>query len=110
MKSAPALPHELHWGRRILLVGGSEFRQGLRSSVLRGHGLQVEMAAMLAEGPSLLKSRTFDWVLLDAHSELPGAVMDFCERVARAVPGQLIAFLNRTTCLRIAQMAGRSPC
>ena len=93
MKSAPALPHELHWGQRIPLVGGSEFRQGLRSSVLRGHGLQVDMAATLAGGPSLLQSRTFDWVLLDTHSELPGRVIDFCERVAHAAPRQRIAFL-----------------
>lgn len=51
------------------------------------------MAATLAEGPSLLQSRTFDRVLLDAHSELPGSVIDFCERVAHVAPGQGIAFL-----------------
>jgi len=42
---------------------------------------------------SLLQSRTFDWVLLDAHSELCGPVIDFCERVAHVAPRQRIAFL-----------------
>lgn len=51
------------------------------------------MAATLAAGPALLQSRTFDWVFLDVHSELPGAVMDFCARVARVAPRQRIVFL-----------------
>jgi hypothetical protein len=93
MKRVPALAHELRWGQRILLVGGSEFRQSLRASILRAHGLQVEVACKLAEGRSLCQPNTYDWVLLDVHSRLPGEVIDFCERIEQAAPGQRIAFL-----------------
>jgi hypothetical protein len=66
--------------------------KGCGASILRAHGLQVEMAATLAEGRSLLQPHTFDWVLLDVHSELPGEVIDFCERVGHVAPGQRIVF------------------
>lgn len=92
MNRVPALAHELSWGKRILLVGGSEFRQSLRASVLRAHGLQVDVAYKLAEGRSLWQPNIYDWVLLDIHSELPGEVIDFCERLRRLAPGQRIAF------------------
>lgn len=88
VKSVPALVYGLRWGRRVLLVGGSEFRQSLRASILRAHGLQVE----LAEGRSLLQPHTFDWVLLDVHSELPGEVIDFCERVGHVARDSGLCF------------------
>jgi len=31
--------------------------------------------------------------LLEVHSELPGAVIDFCDRVAHVASGQRVAFL-----------------
>jgi len=92
VKRVPAFADELRWRQKVLLVGGSEFKRGLRASILRGHGLQVEMAATLAEGRSLVQPNTFDWVLLDVHSELPGEVIDFCERVGQVAPGGRIAF------------------
>ncbi|MBZ5550545.1 MAG: hypothetical protein LAO22_21740 [Acidobacteriia bacterium] len=92
VKRVPPFAHELRWGQRVLLVGGSEFKRSLRASILRAHGLQVEMAATLAEGRSLVQPNTFDWILLDVHSELPGEVIDFCERVGHVAPGRRIAF------------------
>jgi len=91
-KSATAGAHELRWAQRVLLVGGSEFRQGLRASILRAHGLQVDVARKLADGRSLWQANTYDWVLLDVRSQLPGEVIDFCEQLRHAAPGQRIAF------------------
>lgn len=92
MKSATAIGHELGWGQRVLLVGGSEFTQGLRASVLRSHGLHVDVARKLADGRSLWHPNTYDWVLLDVHDQLPGEVIDFCEQLRQPAPGQRIAF------------------
>jgi len=92
VKSVPALVHGLRRGRRVLLVGGSEFRQSLRARILRAHGLRVEVARELVEGCSLWQPNTYDWVLLDVHSQLPGEVIDFCEQLRRTAPGQRIAF------------------
>ena len=93
VKSAAAIMHELHWSQKILLVGGSEFRQSLRASILRAHGLQVDVARNLADSRSLWQRYTYDWVFLDVHPHLPGEVMDFCEQLRRASPQQRIAFL-----------------
>ena len=92
VKSAAAIMHELRWRQKILLVGGHEFRQNLRASILRAHGLQVDVARSLADSRSLWQRNTYDWVLLDVHSRLPGEVMDFCEQLRHAAPGQRIAF------------------
>jgi CheY-like chemotaxis protein len=92
VKSAAAILHELHWGQRILLVGGDQFRQSLRASILRAHALQVDVARILADSRPLWQRHTYDWVFLDVHSRLPGEVMDFCEQLRRMAPRQRIAF------------------
>ena len=92
VKSAAAIMHELRWRQKILLVGGHEFRQSLRASILRAHGLEVDEARSLADSRSLWQRNTYDWVLLDVHSHRPGEVMDFCEQLRRTAPQQRIAF------------------
>jgi hypothetical protein len=54
--------------------------------------LQVDMALSLADTRSLWQRNTYDWVLLDVHSHLPGEVMDFCEQLRQTAPQQRIAF------------------
>lgn len=92
VKSAAAIMHELRWRQKVLLVGGHEFRQNLRASILRAHGLQVDVARSLADSRSLCQRNTYNWVLLDVHSRLPGEVMDFCEQLRHTAPQQQIAF------------------
>jgi ActR/RegA family two-component response regulator len=91
----PAAPfsYKFSWEKRVLLIGGSEFRRSLRASLLRGHGLQVEVAHSLAEGRSLWKPNTYDWVLVDIHHQLPGEALAFCEHLKEADPRQQVAFL-----------------
>jgi CheY-like chemotaxis protein len=92
VKSAAAIMHEHFWGQKVLLVGGSESKQTLRASILRAHGLQVDVAPGLADSRSLWQRKTYHWVLLDVGSQLPGQVIDFCEQLRHAAPGQRIAF------------------
>ncbi len=92
VRSAAVVMHELCWRQKILLVGGHEFKQNLRASILRAHGVQVDVAWNLADGRSLWQRDTYNWVLLDVHSLLPGEVMDFCEQLRRTAPQQRIAF------------------
>jgi CheY-like chemotaxis protein len=92
VKSAAAIMHEVRWGQKILLVGGHDFRQSLRASILRAHGLQVDVARSLADSRSLWQQNAYDWVLLDVRSQLPGEVIDFCEQLRRTAPQQRIAF------------------
>ena len=92
LKRVPAFAHELRWGQKVLLVGGSKFRQSLLVSIFRAHGLQVDAARTPTEGRSLWQPRIYDWVLLDVHSQLPGEVIDFCEQLRHAAPEQRIAF------------------
>lgn len=102
VKSAIARAHELRWAQRVLLVGGSEFRQGLRASILRAHGFQVDVARKLADARSLWQPNTYDWVLLDVRSQLPGEAIDFCEQLRHAAPGQRIAFfVGPPTCVSL---------
>ena len=92
VKSAAAIMHELGWRQKILVVGGHESRQSLRASILRARGLQVDVARSFVDSRSLWQRNTYDWVLLDVHSHLPGEVMDFCEQLRRTTPQQRIAF------------------
>jgi response regulator RpfG family c-di-GMP phosphodiesterase len=92
VKSVSTIARELRWGRRVLLVGGSEFRRSLRASILRAHGLQVDVARRLADSGVLSQQHAYDWVLLDTRSLLPGEVIDACEQLKRAAPEQRIAF------------------
>lgn len=92
VKSAAAIMRELRWRQNILLVGGHELRQSLRASILRAHGLQVDVARSLADSLSLWQRDPYDWVLLDVRSHLPGEVIDFCEQLRRFAPQQRIAF------------------
>lgn len=102
VKSAAARSHELRWTLKVLLIGGSEFRQGLRASILRAHGLQVDVAQRVVDGRSLWQPNTYDWVLLDVRSQLPGEVIDFCEQLRHAAPGQRIAFfVEPPTCVSL---------
>ena len=102
VKSAAAIMHELRWRQKILLVGGQEFRQSLRASILRAHGLEVDEARSLADSRSLWQRNTYDWVLLDVHSHRPGEVMDFCEQLRRTAPQQRIAFfVGPRTCVSV---------
>jgi response regulator RpfG family c-di-GMP phosphodiesterase len=91
-KSAAATMHKLRWRQKILLAGGSESRQSLRASILRARGLEVDVANGLTNGRALCRQNTYDWVVLDTHSLLPGEAIDFCEQLKRAVPRQRIAF------------------
>jgi CheY-like chemotaxis protein len=92
VKRAAAILHELRWGQKILLVGGQEFRQGLRASILRAHGLQVDVARSLDDSRPLWQRHIYDWVFLDVHSCLPGEAMDFCEQLRHTAPRQRVAF------------------
>jgi len=92
VKGTTAIMHEIRWRQKILLVGGCEFRQSLRASIFRGHGLQVDVGRSLAASRSLWQRNRYDWVLLDVHSQLPGEVIDFCDQLRRKAPQQRIAF------------------
>ena len=92
LKSAAAIMHELRWRQRVLLAGGNENTQSLRASLLRAHGLEVDMARSLADSRRLWQRSTYDWIFVDVHSHLPGEVMDFCEQLRHTVPRQRIAF------------------
>ena len=52
----------------------------------------MDVASSLAEGRSLWQRNTYDWVLLDVYSQLPGEVMDFCEELRQAASRPRIAF------------------
>ncbi len=91
-KSSVLTMHALHWRQKILLVGGSESRQSLRASILRAHGLEVDVAKGLTNSGVLCRRNTYDWILLDTHSLFPGEVIDFCEQLRHAVPRRRIAF------------------
>ncbi|MBZ5707145.1 MAG: hypothetical protein LAN63_17500 [Acidobacteriia bacterium] len=93
MNPATAFSYKLSWEKRVLLVGGSEFRRNLRASLLRGHGLQVEVAHNIAEGRSLWQPNTYDWVLVDIRRQMPGEALEFCQQLKKADPRQQIAFL-----------------
>jgi DNA-binding NtrC family response regulator len=93
VKPTTTFSYKLSWENRVLLIGGSEFRRSLRASLLRGHGLQVEVAHNLAEGRSLWNPNTYDWILLDIHHEMPGEVLEFCQQLKDADPRQQIVFL-----------------
>ena len=84
--------HALRWRQKILLVGGSESRQSLRASILRAHGLKVDVARGLTDSRALCRRSTYDWVVLDTHSLFHGEVIDFCEQLRHALPQQRIAF------------------
>jgi CheY-like chemotaxis protein len=92
VKSAAAIMHELRWKQKILLVGGPEFRRSLRASILRAHGLQVDVALGFHDGRSLSQQNAYDWVFLDIRSSLPGEVIDFCEQLRHTAPRPRIAF------------------
>ena len=78
--------------QRVLLVGGSHFKQNLRANILRGHGLQVDVAGTLAEGRSRSQVASYGWILLDAHGQLPGEVINFCKQIEQTTPQPRIAF------------------
>lgn len=90
--TAARMVDELRWGQKILLVGGYQFRQSLRASILRAHGLQVHVARTLADSRPLRQRHNYDWVFVDIHSQLPGEVMDFCEQLRLTALRQRIAF------------------
>lgn len=92
VKSAAPIMQELRWKQKVLLVGGYEFKQNLRASILRAHGLQVDVARSLADSRSLWQRNNYDWVLLDVFCRLPGEVRDFCEQIRRTAPQQRFAF------------------
>ena len=60
VKSAAAIMHELGWRQKILVVGGHESRQSLRASILRAHGLQVDVARSFVDSRSLWQRNTYD--------------------------------------------------
>jgi hypothetical protein len=91
-KSAALTNHPFRWRQKVLLVGGSESRQSLRASILRAHGLEVDVAVGVTDSRSLCRQNAYDWVVLDTHSLLPREAIDFCEQLKRAVPRQRIAF------------------
>jgi len=91
-KSTARAFHGLHCVPKILVVGGEQFRQSLRASVLRAHGLQVDVARSLDDSRRFLQRHTYDWVFVDVHSQRPGEVVDFCERLRHTTPRQRIAF------------------
>lgn len=92
LKSAAAVTHKPGWRQKVLLVGGLDFRRSIRASILRAHGLQVDMARGLADSRFLWQRNAYDWILLDVHSQLPAEVMDFCEQLRRIAPQPRIAF------------------
>jgi len=91
-KRAALTNHPFRWRQKVLLVGGSESRQSLRASILRAHGLEVDVAVGVTDSRSLCRQNAYDWVVLDTHSLLPREAIDFCEQLKRAVPRQRIAF------------------
>jgi CheY-like chemotaxis protein len=80
-------------GKKVLLIDEKQTTSDTRANVLRGHGVEVDVADSLQRAHLLWRPRRYDLVLLDVRRQLPGEALQFYEQIRDASPSQRFAFL-----------------
>jgi ABC-type amino acid transport substrate-binding protein len=78
--------------KRVLLIDTSNAKRDLRAEVMRKLGIDVDIAADIAEARSWWRAALYDLVLVNMEKGR-GHRDRFCDDVRRATPPQQLAFL-----------------
>jgi len=79
-------------GKKALLVDPYQPTRDVRSSVLRSHDIELDVADSLASARSLWRPRLYDWILLDVRGYLPDEALAFYDEIRDAGPRQHVVF------------------
>src|SRR5438874_336901 len=78
---------------RVLLVDKCQATRDVRAAIFRAHGIVVHAAEDFPEAHYWWQPGLFDLVLLDVRRYPPDEILEFCEQIKDAAPGERIAFI-----------------
>jgi hypothetical protein len=71
-------------GKKVLLIDPYQPTRDARSSVLRNHAIELDVAYSLQAARCLWRPRLYDWILLDVRGYLPGEALAFYDEIRDA--------------------------
>lgn len=89
----PPLRGHLFADKRVLLIDPHQLTRDVRASVLRSHGIDVQVAESLPAAQCFWRPQLYDWILLDVRRYMPEEVLAFYAEIRDASPRAHFVFL-----------------